>query len=66
MKQSEKPMLPAKAVHDTKSYTACSASPFCRYPGRMWVPGLEKNQRLCVEHYSRDPRRFEKTPQEQR
>lgn len=42
-----------------KGYVACSASPFCRYPGRMWVPGLMANQRICVEHYAQDPRRHE-------
>lgn len=38
-----------------KGYTACTASPFCRYPGR--IPMGELNQYVCVEHYSTDPAR---------
>ena len=32
-------------------FTPCAGNPACRYPGRMFVTGLDPNQRLCVNHY---------------
>lgn len=41
-----------------KGWVRCSASPFCRYPGRIWLPGMGEKERYCVEHYSTDKRRW--------
>lgn len=59
---SDKPMLPATPVHP-KGFVQCAANPKCRYPGRLWLVGMEPNERVCVEHYSRSPRRFAKESQ---
>ena len=37
-----------------RGYVACCGSPFCRYPGRLWAPGIMENQRLCVECFAKD------------
>lgn len=42
-----------------KGYVACSANPFCRNPGRLWLPGMDASQRVCVDHFATDERRHE-------
>lgn len=47
-----------------KKMTPCAADPSCRYPGLMWVSGLNPNQRICVVHYGRHPERhYDDMPQ---
>jgi hypothetical protein len=29
----------------------CAAHPGCRFAGMLWVPSLQPNERLCVNHY---------------
>ena len=51
--KSEKPEAQSPAPF--RGYTACTASPFCRYPGRIPLDGMY----VCVEHFSTDKRRHE-------
>lgn len=32
-------------------FTPCAGDPGCRFPGRMFVTGLDPRERLCVNHY---------------
>lgn len=40
-----------------KGWVRCSESPYCRYPGRIWLPGMHEKSRICVEHFASDPRK---------
>lgn len=31
----------------------CAGNAECRFPGRLWVSTLPRNERLCVFHYYR-------------
>ena len=55
---------PVVAVHANaeppfKGFIACSASPYCRCPGRLWLPGMQPGERVCVDHFATDPLRHE-------
>jgi hypothetical protein len=30
----------------------CADDAQCRYPGRIWFPGMPRRERVCVEHAS--------------
>ncbi len=51
-------MPQAKQIDANPNHVPCAADENCRKPGRMWVDGLLRHERICVEHYSADPRRF--------
>lgn len=46
-----KPMLPAAQQNAGPKQIQCADDQACRKPGLMWVEGLDKKARICVEHY---------------
>lgn len=43
----------AKGFVVEQQYTKCAADSACRFAGRLWIPSLPKDQRICVDHYYR-------------
>ena len=33
--------------------TQCAGNPECKFPGRLWVSTIRRDERLCVNHYYR-------------
>lgn len=48
-RKDEKPMMPVSEMPN--GHLQCAADAACRKPGRMYVDGLNPQDRLCVYHF---------------
>lgn len=42
----------ARAQAQNPNHVQCADHEQCRFPGRIWFPGMPRKQRVCVEHAS--------------
>ncbi len=40
-------------VEANPNHVPCTGDPSCRFPGRMFVAGMNPQDRLCIDHYYR-------------